>query len=231
MGSSVRSVFVKICGVTTPEDALLAAGLGADALGLNFFPGSSRLITTRVANDIIRRLPPEVLTVGIFRNERRDRVVQIANEVGLRAVQLHGDEPPDDVAWVGERIPNVIRALSVGGLARYDLDACGPVRLLLDAPEPGSGKPFDWEHLAASPPDRPYLLAGGLHPDNVADAIRLLHPWGVDLASGVESRPGVKDPVKLQRFIAAARSVAPSDLYHEPTAGSLFDWEDPTPWP
>ncbi len=224
-------MFVKICGITTPDDALLAAGLGTDALGLNFVPASVRLITPRLATDIVRRLPPEVLTVGVFRNERRERVVKIANEVGLRAVQLHGDEPPDDVAWIGERIPNVIRALPAAALGRYDLDACGPVRLLVDSPEPGSGKPFDWERLAADPPDRPYLLAGGLDPDNVVDAIKLLRPWGVDLASGVESRPGVKDPVKLQRFIAAARSVAPSGDYHESTAGSPFDWEDPTPWP
>jgi len=224
-------VFVKICGVTTLDDALLSAGLGADALGLNFVAASPRLITTRTATDIVRRLPAEVLTVGVFRNERRERVVKIANEVGLRAVQLHGDETPEDVAWVGERVPNVIRALSAGSLERYDLDACGPVRLLVDAPDPGSGKPFDWTRLAAAPPDRRYLLAGGLHPDNVVEAIQLLHPWGVDLASGVESRPGVKDPVKLQRFIAAARSVAPSDLYSESTPDSLFDWEDPTPWP
>lgn len=224
-------MFVKICGVTTPDDALLAAGLGADALGLNFVSSSSRLVTARVATDIVRRLPPEVLTVGIFRNERRERVVKIAHEVGLRAVQLHGDESPEDVAWVGARVPNVIRALSAARLDRYDLDACGPVRLLVDAPEPGSGKAFDWEQLAASPPDRAYLLAGGLTPNNVVDAIKLLRPWGVDLASGVESRPGVKDPVKLQRFIAAARSVTPSDPSNDSIADSLFDWEDPTPWP
>ena len=224
-------MFVKICGVTSPDDALLAAGLGADALGLNFVPSSGRLITARAATDIVRRLPPEVLTVGVFRNDRRERVVQIANEVGLRAVQLHGDETPDDVAWIGERVPNVIRALPAAALGRYDLDGCGSVRLLVDAPEPGSGVAFDWERLAADPPDRPYLLAGGLTPDNVVGAIELLRPWGVDLASGVESRPGVKDPVKLQRFIAAVRSVAPSDDDNEPLAGSPFDWEDPTPWP
>lgn len=202
----MRPVYVKICGVTTSDDALLAAGLGADALGLNFVAASPRLISTRVASEIVRRLPPEVLTVGVFRNERPERVVKIANEVGLRAVQLHGEEPPDEVSWVGERIPNVIRALSAESLHRYDLDACGSVQLLVDAPEPGSGKPFDWERLAVDPPDRAFLLAGGLHPDNVEDAIRLLRPWGVDVASGVEASPGVKDPVLLQRFIAAARS-------------------------
>ncbi len=224
-------MFVKICGVTNPEDALLAAGLGADCVAFNFYPGSTRHVSTTAAAEMVRRLPPEILTAGVFRNERRERVVQIANEVGLRAVQLHGDEKPDDVAWVGERVPNVIRALSAGVLDRYDLDACGPVRLLVDAPEPGSGKPFDWERLAADPPDRPYILAGGLRPENVADAIRLLRPWGVDVASGVESRPGVKDPVKVQRFINAARSVAPSGDHDVSTADSPFDWEDRTPWP
>ena len=228
-------MFVKICGVTAPDDALLTAGLGADAVGLNFVPSSVRLITSSVAMDIVRRLPPEVLAVGVFRNERRERVVQLANEIGLRVVQLHGEEPPEDVAWIGERVPNVIRALPAAALARYDLDGCGPVRLMVDAPEPGSGKPFDWERLAADPPDRRFVLAGGLDADNVADAIRLLRPWGVDVASGVESRPGVKDPVKMQRFIAAARSVALSDDRDEPTDGSLFDqpfdWEESTPWP
>lgn len=223
-------MFVKICGVTTPDDALLAAGLGADAVGLNFVPASTRLITSRAATDIVRRLPPEVLTVGVFRNERRERVVQMANEVGLRVVQLHGNESPDDVAWIGERVPNVIRALSAVELDRYDLDGCGPVRLMIDAPEPGSGEVFDWERLAADPPERSFILAGGLDAENVAGAIQLLRPWGVDVASGVEARPGIKDPVKLQRFIAAARFVAPSNDSGEPTAGSPFDWEDQTPW-
>ena len=223
-------MFVKICGITTPDDALLAAGLGADALGLNFVASSTRLITTRVAIDIVRRLPPEVLTVGVFRNERPDRVVKIANEVGLRVVQLHGSETPDEVAWIAERVPNVIRALPAANLAHYDLDACGPARLMIDAPEPGRGEVFDWERLAADPPERQFILAGGLRPDNVVGAIELLRPWGVDVASGVEARPGIKDPVKMQRFIAAARSVAPSDGTDESTVGSPFDWEDQTPW-
>lgn len=224
-------MFVKICGVTTPDDALLAAGLGADAVGLNFVPSSSRRISEAVAVDIARRLPPEILTVGIFRNEQRDRVVRLTNELGLRVAQLHGEEGPDDVAWVAERVPAVIRALPAVALDRYDLDACGPVRLLVDAPEPGSGKAFDWEQLAADPPDRRYLLAGGLHPDNVVDAIRLLQPWGVDVASGIEARPGVKDPVLMQRFINAARSVQRSPLGDGPTADPSFDTKDPLSWP
>lgn len=224
-------MFVKICGITTPDDALLAGGLGADAIGLNFVPSSKRLITAAVARDIVRRLPPEVLCVGVFRNDDRERVVRITNEIGMRVAQLHGDESPEDVAWIGDRVPSVIRALSAQSLADYDLDACGPVRLMVDAPEPGSGVTFDWERLAADPPDRRYVLAGGLRPENVADAVRLLEPWGVDVASGVEARPGVKDPVKVQRFIAAARSVAPSDDSDEPMFGSPFDWEEHTRWP
>jgi phosphoribosylanthranilate isomerase len=223
-------VFVKICGITTPDDALLAAGLGADAVGLIFAP-STRKVTAATAVDIVRRLPPEVLTVGVFRNERRERVVTRVNEVGLRVAQLHGDETADDVAWIAERVPNVIRALSAADLARHDLDALGSARLLIDAPEPGSGSPFDWERLAADPPRQAFLLAGGLHPGNVVDAITLLRPWGVDVATGVEARPGVKDPVKVQRFIAAARSVARSDDLDGPIAGSPFDWEDAAPWP
>lgn len=229
MDSTVPAVFVKICGITTPDDALLAAGLGADAVGL-IFATSTRRVGVASAKDIVRRLPPEVLTVGVFRNERRDRVVEMANQVGLRVVQLHGSETPDDVAWIGQRVPNVIRALPAAELPHYDLDACGPTRLMIDSPEPGSGEVFDWERLAADPPDRSFILAGGLHPDNVVDAIELLRPWGVDVASGVEARPGVKDPVKLQRFIAAARSVAPSDGTDESNAGSPFNWEDQTPW-
>ncbi len=220
---------MKICGITTPDDALLAAGLGANAVGL-IFATSTRRVNAAGAKDIVRRLPPEVLTVGVFRNERRERVVETANQVGLRVVQLSGSETPADVAWIGERVPNVIRALSAAELPHYDLDACGPTRLMIDSPEPGSGEVFDWERLAADPPERAFILAGGLNPENVVGAIQLLRPWGVDVASGLEARPGIKDPVKMQRFIAAARSVTLSDSSDEPMAGSPFDWEDQTPW-
>ncbi len=198
-------MFVKICGVTTEDDALLAAGLGADAIGM-IFATSSRRISSGTARDIVRRLPPEVLTVGVFRNESKERVVEIANKVGLRAVQLHGHESAEDTRWVAERVPTVFRAFSAADPALDRLSAFGDVRLLIDSPEPGSGEAFDWRTLEDRDIDRPFLLAGGLHPDNVAEAIALVRPWGVDVATGVEARPGIKDPSKVQRFIAAARA-------------------------
>lgn len=198
--------FVKICGITSVDDALLAAGLGADAVGL-IFAASSRRVTAGQARDIVRRLPPGIVSVGVFRNERREKVVEVANTIGLRAVQLHGHESPEDTAWIAERVPNVFKAFAAGDPALRRAEGYAPARALIDSPEPGSGKPFDWERLALERPEFPFVLAGGLRPDNVAAAVELLQPWGVDVASGVEARPGVKDPVALRTFIAAARSV------------------------
>lgn len=202
-------MFVKICGVTRLDDALLAAGLGADAIGLNFWSGSSRRIGVDAARDIARRLPPEVLTVGIFRDEARQRVVEVANKVGLRAVQLHGNESPEDTRWVGERVPALIRALAIGDPLLVSGADFGPHRLLVDSPLPGSGEPFDWDLVDRRLAGRPYILAGGLDPENVTRAIESLGPWGVDVASGVESAPGRKDPAKVRRFLAAARAAVP----------------------
>jgi phosphoribosylanthranilate isomerase len=223
---TVRGVFVKICGITEPEDALLAAGLGADAVGM-IFAASSRRISTAAARDIIRRLPPEILAVGVFRNERRERVVELANTIGLRAVQLHGDESPEDTRWVAARVPAVIRAFSVRDPALALGADYGPHRLLIDSPSPGSGQVFDWSAVERVAAGRPFILAGGLTPDNVADAIELVEPWGVDVATGVESSPGHKDPAKVRRFIQAARRAAsrrsrwPVDGLEG--GGSLFD--------
>ncbi len=198
-------MFVKICGLANEDDALLAAALGADAVGLVFAP-SPRQVSKAVARDIVRRLPPEILTVGVFRNESRSRVVELANTVGLRIVQLHGDESPEDTRWIAERVPSVIRAFSVTDPALRHLDEFGPVDVMVDGSEPGSGRSFDWSALLRLGLDRPIILAGGLDPDNVADAIAAVRPWGVDVSTGVESSPGHKDPVKVRRFIANARS-------------------------
>ena len=225
------SLFVKICGVTTEADALLAAAMGADAVGM-VFAASSRRVTAGVARDIVRRLPPEVLTVGVFRNESRERVVETANTIGLRVVQLHGHESPEDTRWVAERVPNVIRAFSVQdpALDRRRLAEYGPVRLLIDSPLPGSGEVFDWQLLGELSVDRGFLLAGGLTPDNVGHAIQSVEPWGVDVSSGVETSPGSKDPVKVQRFIANARAAhAALHVDDDPDApDAVYDWsEDP----
>lgn len=200
---------MKICGVTTAEDGLLAAGLGADAIGM-VFSASSRRIATAEARDILHRLPPEVLAVGVFRNETRDRVVEIANSIGLGAVQLHGSESPEDTRWVAERVPQVIRAFSATDPALVSIDEYGPVRLLVDSKRPGSGQVFDWDLLDRDGLDRPFILAGGLDPENVAAAIRAVDPWGVDVSTGVEAGPGRKDPVKVRTFIAAARAAGPA---------------------
>ncbi len=231
-------MFVKICGITSEDDALTAAAMGADAVGLNFVASSARKITTARARDIARRLPPEILTVGIFRDEAPERVVDIASTVGLRAVQLHGSESPDDVKWVTARIPNVIKALPWGHPNLWNFMIYGRVRLMIDAAEGGSGQVIDWADVASRPPDAPFILAGGLSPTNVAKAIETCGPWGVDVASGVEERPGHKDPVKVREFVATARSAALKRAETASDSGSAqhpdpgadpaadpFDWE------
>lgn len=204
----MHAVFVKICGVTDAEDALLAAGLGADAVGVNLTASSPRRVSPRQAEDIVRRLPPEVLAIGIFRNDHPERVVELANTIGLRVVQLHGSETPEETRWVGERVAAVIRAFSIKDPALTSGADYGTHRLMIDSPRPGSGEVFEWDRLERAVAGRPYILAGGLNPGNVASAVELLQPWGVDVASGVESAPGRKDPAKVRRFIAAAREAA-----------------------
>jgi phosphoribosylanthranilate isomerase len=220
-------MFVKICGTTSEEDALLAVAMGADAVGFIFAP-SPRQVTPRTVADIVKRLPREVVTVGVFRDEAPARVAEIVNGIGLRAAQLHGHESLEQVQFVRERVPLVIQALPAGDPAvaralEYRADA-----VLLDAASPGSGQVFDWT-LAEAPDGVRLILAGGLTADNVGQAIGQVHPWGVDVVSGVEKSPGVKDPVKVRAFVAAARAAAPAesqdDDEDEDGAGRPFDWE------
>jgi phosphoribosylanthranilate isomerase len=204
-------MFVKICGITNEDDALLAIALDADAIGFVFAP-SRRQVDTETVRDIIRRVPREVHTVGVFRNERPERIVEIVGRTGLRGVQMHGHEPASEVAWVRERVQFVIQAFTAGDPALADAAASAADIILLDSPDPGSGKVFDWRLAEGAPRGKRILLAGGLTPANVGDAIRLVRPWGVDVASGVEHSPGRKDPAKLRRFIVAAREAAADDL-------------------
>jgi phosphoribosylanthranilate isomerase len=199
-------VFVKICGVTNEADGLMATAMGTDAVGFVFAP-SSRRIQPTVARDIARRLPPEVLTVGVFRDEAPQRVVEIMNTAGLRGAQLHGFESPGEVAWVRKRVPFVVKAFSAGHplverAADYEVDA-----ILIDGSVPGSGEAFDWSVTDKLPPGVPVILAGGLRPSNVAEAIRRVRPWGVDVSSGVETSPGHKDVRLTRRFINVAKAV------------------------
>ncbi|GIU87614.1 MAG: N-(5'-phosphoribosyl)anthranilate isomerase [Acidimicrobiia bacterium] len=203
-------MFVKICGITNEEDALLATALGADAVGFVLAPSRRQVRPDEVCS-IVRRLPHEVLTVGVFRNERPERVVELASRIGLHAVQLHGEEPVSEVRWIRERVRFVIRAYAAGDPALASAGASPADVVLVDSPDPGSGKVFDWRLAEGVPGGVRLLLAGGLTPDNVEEAIRRVRPWGVDVASGVEAAPGRKDPRKLRRFVEAARGAAEAE--------------------
>jgi phosphoribosylanthranilate isomerase len=200
-------VLVKICGITSEPDALLAVGLGADAVGFVFAP-SPRQVAAQAVRRIIERVPPEILTVGVFRNEAPGRVVDIVNSIGLRAAQLHGDESPADTRFVAERVPITIKAFPAGHPNIARIDEYGVEVVLVDAQSPGSGEVFDWRLAEGVVDPARLIVSGGLHAGNVGDAINHLHPFGVDVSSGVESTPGQKDPRKMREFVAAARRAA-----------------------
>jgi phosphoribosylanthranilate isomerase len=197
-------VFVKICGITNEDDALLAVALGADALGFIFAP-SRRQVNAETVRDILKRVPREVLTVGVFRNDTPAHVVDVAARTGLHAVQLSGAEPNSEVQWIRERVRFVIQAFAAGDPALAAAANSPADVIMVDGPDPGSGRVFDWRLAEGAPSGVRILLAGGLTPHNVGDAIKLVRPWGVDVASGVEVAPGRKDPRKLRLFIEAAR--------------------------
>jgi phosphoribosylanthranilate isomerase len=222
-------MFVKICGLTSEEDALLAVALGADALGFVFAPGSPRQVLPETVGEILHRLPPGVVTVGVFRDETKERVVELVNTLGLGGAQLHGREPLSDVRWIRKRVPFVIQAFAAGDPA-LNAVGNGPVDIVLvDAEVPGSGNAFDWALADVVPPGVRLMLAGGLNPENVAGAIRRVRPWGVDVSTGVETTPGSgrKDARKLRRFIEQARASG-TDLGGDPWVpdpqAAPYDW-------
>lgn len=219
-------MFVKICGITDVDDALLAVALGADAVGFVMAPSPRQIAPTRV-RDIAARIPAETLTVGVFRNEAKERVVEIANTTGVRAVQLHGNESPGDVAWVAQRVPNVIKAVAAGTEQAARAAEFGVGTILVDAPTPGSGDVFDWSLADTMPIGIRLVLAGGLTPSNVADAVATVRPWGVDASSGVEREPGRKDPTAMRRFIQNAKAAGAELEATEPERGDehFYDWE------
>lgn len=197
---------IKICGMTSVADAVHAVEAGADAIGLIFWAGSKRAIDVTRAQAITKELPPLVSVVGVFVDETPDTVRSIADAVGLSAVQLHGQEQVAD--WA--RFPRpVLKALA---LDAYEASPWRTARaaILVDAHDPvtvgGTGRTIDWQAARTIAATRPLVLAGGLTPENVGDAVRTVAPWGVDVASGVEQSAGVKDPVRVRAFIDAVRA-------------------------
>ena len=203
---------IKICGLTHIEDATLSAECGADLLGLIFHRASARFVDPEEAAALVRAVQaPSVRWIGVFVDEKPDDILRSARTIGLQGVQLHGKEPPNVVDRLRGEGLFVIKAHRVSGsvdLAR--LDAFEADAHLLDAyaaeAAGGTGRTFDWSLAGDASTDRRVLLAGGLTPDNVAEAIRSVRPWGVDVSSGVEAAPGRKDSEKIRRFIAAARA-------------------------
>ena len=216
-------MFVKICGTTSEEDALLAVAMGADAVGFIFAP-SPRQVAPALVRDIARRLPPEVLTVGVFRDELPERVVEIVHGAGLRAAQLHGHESPEATRWVKERVPVVLKGFVAGDPGLASVRDFGVDAVLVDSPTPGSGQVFDWSLADDVPVGMRLVLAGGLRADNVAAAIARVHPWGVDVVTGVEAEPGHKDPRLLRLFVSAAKAADP-DRPGSPE-DPPYDWQD-----
>ena len=203
-------VKVKICGITNLPDGVAAANAGADALGFMFYDKSPRSISVEAAATLIRQLPPFVMKVGVFVNAPEDLVVRAIRDCGLSMLQFHGDETPEYCLQFGLMSMKAFRirdAASFQALLGYHTDAW-----LLDAYSPdrpgGTGETFNWDlALEAQGWGRPIFLAGGLTPENVAEAVRRARPYAVDVSSGVEAAPGRKDHAKLRAFIQAAKSV------------------------
>jgi phosphoribosylanthranilate isomerase len=202
-------VKVKICGITRLEDALAAVRHGADALGFNFWPGSRRFIAPADAAAIVRELPPAVEAFGVFVNSSREEILAAVAASGVGIAQLHGDEPPALCASLPFPVVKAIRVdgpSALAALAAYEVSA-----FLLDAAGPGfggSGRTLDWELAAEAARAARVFLAGGLTPENVSEAVSRVRPYGVDVASGVELMPGVKDEEKVRRFVQAAKEAA-----------------------
>jgi phosphoribosylanthranilate isomerase len=202
-----EDLFVKICGMTRLPDALHAVDHGADALGFVFWPQSPRYISPERAAVIIAALPTGVSAVGVFVNETVDEITRVAAETGISAIQLHGDEPPsyaDALAWP------VVRATTVEQIEEASSSWPAGTTFLMDTGDPvrrgGTGQTIDWQQAASAARVQRIVLAGGLTPDNVAEAVAAVRPFGVDVSSGVEDAPGVKNGDKVARFLASARS-------------------------
>jgi phosphoribosylanthranilate isomerase len=225
-----EDLFVKICGITSEADALLCISLGADAVGFMFAP-SVRQVAVQTAADIVKRLPPEILTVGVFRDEAPQRVVEMVHQAGLGAAQLHGHESSQETQWIRARLPMVIKAFPAGDRTISRFEEFGADFLMVDGDNPGSGEVFDWKLAEGVADPTRLIVAGGLRPDNVAQAVAHLRPAGVDVSTGVESAPGRKDPLLVREFIINARNAeieveSPDPLDEKASEEEPYDWRD-----
>ena len=210
-------VRIKICGVTSTDDVRAVADAGADALGFNFYPQSSRFVDPAAAEKLVATTPPFVEPVGVFVEASAAEMRATANRLGLRTAQWHGDKlPPEEnlapiQLIVAARVRGADCLIGIRAVVAQRRAAGVPfAAVLIDAHVPGqfggTGQTAPWELLAGFDPGVPVILAGGLTPENVAEAIRIVRPYGVDVAGGVESSPGRKDPDKIRRFVAAVRA-------------------------
>jgi len=201
---------IKICGITNLDDALAATTLGADALGFNFFKKSPRYIEPEDAVEIISQLPPIIMPVGIFVNEREEKIREILTLTCIQTIQLHGDESPEFCQRFGARVIKAFQVKdkeSIKHMAHYHVGA-----FLLDSyrdgQRGGTGTTFDWHLAVVAKTFGRVILAGGLTPENVAEAVKLVQPYGVDVAGGVEREKGIKDHAMLKKFITEVRRVS-----------------------
>ncbi len=200
---------IKICGITRPEDGVDAARLGADAIGIVFYPPSPRNASVEQARAVVEQLPPLVTVVGLFVNPEPAFVEDVLEQVALGMLQFHGDETPDACRRYRRPYLKAVRMREGVVLERVMADYADAAGILLDAYQPGvyggTGMRFDWGRIPATR-SRPIVLAGGLTPDNVAEAIRQVHPDAVDVSGGVEASKGIKDAAKIAAFIRGVRN-------------------------
>lgn len=205
-------MFLKICGITSADAALYAVEQGATALGFVLWPRSPRFVQREDVARIVAQLPATVTTVGVFVNESSDEIARTMERTSLTAIQLHGDEP---AAYGGALAWPIVRSVTLETASTIALEWSEDTTLLLDAADPdrrgGTGEQVDWDAAAALARKRRVVLAGGLTPENVAEAIARVRPYGVDVSSGVEDAPGVKNPDKVARFLAYARKAMMGD--------------------
>jgi phosphoribosylanthranilate isomerase len=198
-------VFVKICGITRPEDAVAAIDAGADAIGLNFVRNSRRRVGIESARAILTVATDQIMTIGVFRDHEAPEILDITQSLGLGGAQIH-ESTPELTSEVADAVQMVIVAVTGDDPSIRSLEDHAADVFMLDGPDPGSGITFDWDSVGDLVQRYRILLAGGLRSDTVAKAIRRVRPWGVDVASGVEASPAEKDPYAVARFVAEART-------------------------